>query len=135
MAANANSPSDWLNTPLPLVSGTGLETSSGKSTLSSPAERECTQRTCLHMAKTSCSNFFGADQAKMTTGPSTAPAKACGSCPTMCGSPSNMLNCGSSSEDNTKIVCWIALPSRRFPCRIEFYYVAGSDAILDRDGR
>ena len=40
--ASTNSPRDWLNTPLPLVSSAGLSTSSGNSSPSSPAARECT---------------------------------------------------------------------------------------------
>src|SRR5437016_14282660 len=44
MAASTNSPKEALNTPVPLVSGTGLSSSSGNSVLSRPTERECTQR-------------------------------------------------------------------------------------------
>ena len=57
MAASANSPSEGLKTPLPLVSGTGLSTSSGKSRLSSPADRECTQRTFGAIAEFAAIDF------------------------------------------------------------------------------
>src|ERR1035441_4699468 len=66
IAPRANSPSDWLKTPRPLVKGTVLSASAGNSTVSRPAERECTQRTLGHMAKTSRSKSPDNDQLKIT---------------------------------------------------------------------
>src|SRR5260370_27185245 len=64
--AITNSPRDWLNTPLPLVSRALLSTSSGNSRPSRPAARECTHFTRGAIFHTCCTSWRLPDQLKIT---------------------------------------------------------------------
>src|ERR1035437_1270860 len=109
IAPRANSASDWLKTPRPLVKGTGLSTSSGKSTPSRPAERECTQRALGHMANTSRSNWPATDQLKITVASAASRSNASTELPTAmlvsAGSCAKSFKSGSARPaDSTKTV-------------------------------
>src|ERR1700734_2686869 len=83
IAASANSPSDALKTPAPLVRGTALSFNSGNSVLSSPTERECTQSKLGHIANTSLINGSEPDQLKSTLASAAAPSKTSAEFPTI----------------------------------------------------
>src|SRR5882724_10225312 len=103
-----NSPSDWLNTPLPLVRATGLSTNSGNNIPSRPAARECTQRTRGAIFQTCCRSFRPPAQLQITCASGASLSKASGLFPTAIdvesGNDSSMASWGSVGSERTKTV-------------------------------
>src|SRR6266478_1254748 len=116
-AAITNSPSDWLNTPLPLVRATGLSTSSGNNIPSRPAARECTHRTRGAIFQTCCRSCRPPAQLKITCASGASLSKASGLSPTAIdvesGKDSSMASWRSVGSDRTKTVI---LSMRRKHC-------------------
>src|SRR5580704_8376615 len=102
IAPSANSPSDALNTPAPLVSGTALSFNSGNNVRSNPTERECTQSRLGHTANTFLNNSSEPDQLKSTVASTVAPANTSADFPKTIFSPasdsSSIASCASAGS-------------------------------------
>src|SRR5438477_4347311 len=108
MAASANSPSDALNTPDPLVSTAELSLNSGNKLLSSPADRLCTQRNRGHLTNTSRNSAGDPDQLRRMSASTTACPKASAESPRKIAASDRSLSsiavCDTSGLPSTRIV-------------------------------
>src|SRR5260370_12283250 len=106
--AITNSPRDWLNTPLPLVSRALLSTSPGTRRRSRPAARECTHFTRGAIFHTCCTSWRLPDQLKITWASGAKRSNASTLFPTAIevesGSLSSIASWRSVGSDRTRIV-------------------------------
>ena len=123
----ANSPRISLKTPRALVNGTGLSASSGNKRSSSPAERECTQRTRGVIRQTCRSSSRLPVQFRMISASGAAWANASTRSPTairvFSGSASSMASNGSVGSANTKTV--LSPMRSKLPCSTSHWKCRG----------